>query len=431
MRQNVIIVEDSDVNRAILIELLKNKYNVFECDNGEEAIELIRNTSDIVLVLLDLVLPTISGIDVLKALTPEEKELKPILVISASSDYDDQKEAFLNGAFDYIVKPFDIKLVGHRIENAIFAKTRLLELKKQLEIVQISADYDGLTGIYTRKKSEELMKEYIANHPCEKYGLLIFDLDNFKLINDLEGHQVGDLTLKKTSKLISSYFRPTDIVGRLGGDEFIVLMTNLKYQDDLISKIDDLVRMLQFNPNITIPANISFSVGGYYNDGKRVTFEEMYKKADIALYKAKEEGKNRFTLYGVEKYSDLTNDTTVTIVTRNRSISEIVSLVAKEMCLKYKLLTGTADLDASVDSSTNQVLILDLSNNINYRDILEKTAKHVLNKDYIICVDEFDSMQMSEALKYQPKSIITIPTSIEAVRRNIRRFILDIERRDS
>lgn len=431
MKENVVIVEDSDLNRAILVELLKDKYDIIECVDGETAVEIIKNTSDIVLVLLDLILPTMSGIDVLKALSAEEKELKPILVISASSNYDDQREAFLNGAFDYIVKPFDIKHVSHRIETAIYSKNRLVELQKQLEIERTNADYDWLTKVYSRKKAETLIKEHITTHPYDKYGLLIFDLDNFKLINDLDGHQVGDLTLQKTAKLISRSFRNCDIVGRLGGDEFIVLMTYLKNKDEFITKVDDLVRMLHFNPNITIPANVSFSVGGFYNDGNKTSFDELYKKADIALYRAKEDGKNRFTLYGHDKKVTAMDDTAIIVITRNRGISEIFSLVSKEINAKFRLVTSTDDLNDIDIQYKNEIHVIDISNTLNYEEILSKTVKSDSKADYIICVDEFDNNQMLIALKYAPQSILTIPTSIAAVRRNVKRFISQTRRYNS
>lgn len=429
MKQNIIVVEDSNLNRAILVELLKDKYNVIECVDGESAIETIKNTKDIVLIILDLILPTISGIDVLKALSTEEKEMNPVLVISSSSNYNDQKEAFLNGAFDYIVKPFDTKYVAHRVETAINSKNRLIELHKQLEIERNNADYDWLTNVYTRKKSESLITEYIDNHPQDNYGLLIFDLDNFKLINDLEGHQVGDLTLKKTAKLISSHFRSCDIIGRLGGDEFIVLMTNVKNEEEFINKADDLIRILHFNPNITTPANISFSIGGYYNNGKKTNFDELYKKADIALYKSKDEGKNRFTLFGQDKKNTTLDDLTVTIITRNRGTAEIFSLVSKEINARFRLVTSTEDLTEIDVPYKNEIYVIDISNMHHFQEMLKKTVNQKPNADYIICVDEFNHQQILDALNYHPKTVITIPTTIDAVRRNIKR-VASQEKRD-
>lgn len=107
------------------------------------------------------------------------------------------------------------------------------------------------------------------------------------LANNNEGHLVGDHTIRIIAGLISGHFRKTDVIGRIGGDEFIVFMTDIPNKELARQKVNDLVGLLRYKPNITLPANASISVGLATTKEHSYEFEELFNRADQALYCAK------------------------------------------------------------------------------------------------------------------------------------------------
>lgn len=158
---------------------------------------------------------------------------------------------------------------------------------------------DSLTDILNKKTFEDSAKLYLeeglspANRACT---LLIFDIDDFKIVNDRLGHYTGDLLLSRIGDLLPSLFRSTDLVGRFGGDEFIILLTGNLTGDVLESKCQKLHSRIS---DIHLPGTdmkITCSIGGGISNGSVQSYDELFRLADSALYKAKKEGKNRTCL---------------------------------------------------------------------------------------------------------------------------------------
>ncbi len=164
--------------------------------------------------------------------------------------------------------------------------------------LRIKASTDALTKVSNREYAQEEIQKYINSHdPSMLSALFIVDVDNFKNINDYYGHMVGDQALTKLSKVLQKEFRSTDIVGRLGGDEFIVFIKDVKSADVIYRKADAICHKVKQNIGM-----ISVSVGYSIYDGIS-NFEELYRTADIALYQAKIRGKNTSVCY-----NDLTEE---------------------------------------------------------------------------------------------------------------------------
>lgn len=179
---------------------------------------------------------------------------------------------------------------------SIFSRARY---NMESEDLQNKADTDQLTELYNKMATERLIKEYIEGEGANKKSMLfLFDVDNFKKINDTMGHAFGDEVLMSLGHQIKAWFRVNDIVGRIGGDEFMIFVKDIK-DDALIRREGD--RIKQFFEGFTVGDYTKYSptasVGGavFPNDAK--DFESLYKAADKAVYKSKRDGKNRVSFY--------------------------------------------------------------------------------------------------------------------------------------
>lgn len=167
---------------------------------------------------------------------------------------------------------------------------------------------DALTGILNKNTCGDAIRSYLDAGIPRTCALLFIDLDNFKEVNDIAGHSSGDQLLEETGKLLISSFRPTDIIGRVGGDEFMVLIKDYYDSEDTLKKKfsafqDDLVKNMSKNPAI----KTSCSIGAVYLKKQVTDFDTLFRLADQALYEAKAAGKNRYVLRTYSKTEQLKN----------------------------------------------------------------------------------------------------------------------------
>lgn len=203
---------------------------------------------------------------------------------------------------------------GHYDENTKQIKCVLLDItenKKRQELENIAEldktkkelknEYyrDSLTGLFNRKGIMESFTSLIEKQKDKLHGFLMIDLDDFKAHNDRSGHPFGDQVLEEVSKGLLSVFRYEDTVGRLGGDEFIVIIADIPNLEVLNQKAQALDKALGRVLENGKPLSISQGIALYPRDG--TTFMELYKKADIALYEAKAKGKNQYAHYSQER----------------------------------------------------------------------------------------------------------------------------------
>ena len=184
-----------------------------------------------------------------------------------------------------------IIFIGSVIGISILLKYRNTERSREL---QEKADMDLLTGLNNKLATERKIKEYMASSKGEMAVVFVLDIDNFKKINDTMGHAFGDEVLRGLGKQISSIFRISDVIGRTGGDEFTILLKNVKNEENARTEAAKLTRFfLEFTVGEYVKYSATASIGAaiYPTDG--ADFEEIYKSADTALYKAKKRGKNQ------------------------------------------------------------------------------------------------------------------------------------------
>ncbi len=171
------------------------------------------------------------------------------------------------------------------------------EEKRVVQVLQEKAQKDSMTGLYNKKASQELVDQYLSQKGAAGVMFMV-DIDNFKSINDSFGHTVGDLCIQKTAENLRRIFRPTDIIGRVGGDEFVIFMKGILDHDLIIKRARDVCDVFaqvekQFDREFRFTTSIGIVVA---QDGRQ-QYAELFRKADIALYDSKLQGKNTYTFY--------------------------------------------------------------------------------------------------------------------------------------
>lgn len=160
------------------------------------------------------------------------------------------------------------------------------------------AQTDALTGLYNKETTEQLTDELLSEDENKSHAFLILDVDCFKQINDIYGHAVGDIVLQKFGKLLKGTFREGDILGRIGGDEFGVIMKNIQTKDIAMKKAGELLAKTQaYKIDELKGNNISISIGISTAPQDGDCYMDLYKRADQALYQAKRSGKARVCNY--------------------------------------------------------------------------------------------------------------------------------------
>ena len=172
-----------------------------------------------------------------------------------------------------------------------------IDEQKKTEInLQERSTLDALTGLYNRitfiEKFSEILKQ---SGPDTQHALIMLDIDNFKTINDTLGHNAGDALLAGIAGKLKLALRSDDLCGRLGGDEFVICLRNMNLGKPLETRVTDLCSLLCDEHSWGVAVSASFGISGFPDDG--LTFEELYEKADVALYKAKARGRGGYVFY--------------------------------------------------------------------------------------------------------------------------------------
>lgn len=295
MNTKILVIDDTRLNIKLLTEILEDEgYDVYSANDGYTAIDIVREIMPDI-ILLDIMMPGIDGFEVCKLLKQDYnfKDI-PIIMVTAKTDSTDVKKALELGAFDYIKKPVDENEVIARVQSALRFKSYQDRLKEM-------AIKDTLTGLYNHGLLIEMLEKEIASAERKNSGMcfIMIDIDFFKDINDTYGHMAGDSVLRELSFVLSKSVRIGDIVGRYGGEEFGIILPDVKYQD--IYSLCERIRKNVFNNEFYADGNlihIAISIGACYKDPKvNMTVNEVIKTADDALYSAKNTGRNKVVVY--------------------------------------------------------------------------------------------------------------------------------------
>ena len=218
--------------------MLGEHFRLEEATSGEECLMILEKSSHLIdLVLLDLVMPGIDGFEVLRRRqTMDAFKDIPVIVLTSSNSIEFQTEAFELGADEFIIKPVDARIALSRVNNTLGVKSRLQSSLDEQNVWKIKSQIDEMTRLFNKVTIENLVTETLTNAPSALHALMVIDIDNFKSANDIYGHTVGDHIICVIAGVISSQFRNTDFVGRIGGDEFVVLMPDIPAKEVAFKK---------------------------------------------------------------------------------------------------------------------------------------------------------------------------------------------------
>lgn len=324
----ILIVDDSRFQRTIIRELLREHFNIFEAESGEECLGIIKKDKvSIDLLILDLEMPGIDGFDVLR----RRQEIQhfadiPVIVLTATNSSDVQASVYELGANDFLIKPIDPKTAFFRIQNLLKSKHRIASLIKEYDDFKFKSKIDEMTGLLNKSATIKLITDALKEYPNGLHALMAVDIDNFKAINDVYGHTVGDHTISIVASVMASQFEKTDIAGRIGGDEFVLFVRDIESRKYVYEKAQNIVDIISAKENMSIPEDVTISIGVVFTDGTEKDYTELFAKADEALYESKHAGKSCYREYGV-KLDGRKASKTIPVITRSRNVISIIEFV--------------------------------------------------------------------------------------------------------
>ncbi|PTQ91113.1 diguanylate cyclase domain-containing protein [Agitococcus lubricus] len=291
-RATILVVDDTPANIEVMHAMLAPDYEVLFATNGHEALELAAKTRPD-LILLDIIMPEMNGHEVCQRLKSDvvTKDI-PIVFVTAMAATDSEEKGLRLGAIDYIVKPFSPAVVKARIANH-------LELKRYRDLLADLVWIDGLTGARNRRYFDEcLPREFRrAMRAHLPLSLMMIDVDYFKQYNDQYGHLAGDDCLKAIVNTLTQLLRrPADVVFRYGGEEFVCLLpdTDANGAAMMAEQVLNRCRKLAVEHKLSPYGIVTLSIGlTTLMPQPEQHVSDLVEIADQALYRAKEEGRNR------------------------------------------------------------------------------------------------------------------------------------------
>lgn len=295
----ILIAEDDTVSRRILeSHLTRWGYDVVAARDGVEAWRMLQSEGSPRIAILDWIMPRMDGVEVCKMV---RKESPPpytyIILLTTLSSGEDLINGMNAGADDYLTKPYNANELRVRLR----AGRRIIELQEELiaarEALREKASHDPLTGLWNHEEILRILGQELIRGEREGkcVGAIMADLDHFKLVNDNYGHLAGDAVLRMTAERILSITRPYDAIGRYGGEEFLLVLPDCSLENTtlLAERIRQHICCERMDtPEGLIPVTISLGVASA-GCAASEDANSLVKRADDALYRAKEAGRNR------------------------------------------------------------------------------------------------------------------------------------------
>ncbi|HEX4798568.1 MAG TPA: diguanylate cyclase [Burkholderiales bacterium] len=309
----ILIVDDSATIRAALKSLVERMgHSATEAENGEEALQRYRRERP-GLVLIDVMMPVMDGYEAARRMREASPdEWVPIIFLSSKEADQDLDRAIEAGGDDYLVKPVSFVVLNakiralHRIESM---RSKLLDVSRDLasanrELEKLSRQ-DGLTGIANRRYFDSYLQTEVRRAARERQplALILADVDHFKAFNDQYGHQAGDDCLRQVASALSTAGRrPADLAARYGGEEFAMVLpgTGLDGAVDVAQAVSRVIADLAItHARSAAGRNVTLSQGiASLTPEKETASEDLIQRADQALYQAKQQGRNRYVVFG-------------------------------------------------------------------------------------------------------------------------------------
>lgn len=304
----ILIVDDSPVSRKLVeLPLAQKQYRLLFAKTGQEAMRLFEEHRP-ELVILDWMMPDLTGEELCQRIRSSSQDsYSYIIVLTGSTDKDCLVKALDAGADDHLTKPFHRGELMARVAVGIRTSELHRQIRTKNMFLEKLALTDALTGLPNRRAIENWAAGQHSG--AARYGfsfwVVLADLDHFKQVNDTFGHDAGDAVLQKFSKILMANTRRSDLCGRFGGEEFLMVLTHAA-KEDALAVIERIRCELERTPftfgGCTVRVTASFGLAGFEGHQKPSIFSKLQTLADEALYAAKRGGRNRVELAGAAAF---------------------------------------------------------------------------------------------------------------------------------
>ena len=285
-QRQILIVEDNELSRDMLRETLSDEYRILEAENGKDALDILeKHRDDINLILLDVMMPVMDGYAFLDKMREDsELALIPVIVMTQSNLEEDEVNALVHGAADFVPKPYRPKVIRHRVASLI----RLRETAAMANQFR----YDRLTGLYSKEYFYRKVRKRLDEKPEQKYSIVCFNIENFKLYNDSYGREAGDRLLRDAAEKAREMMGDDGICGRYGADRFLIFQEQKREMMDRQNFGEDISAVQPENMR-----NVSAKWGIYEITDNSIPVEKMCDRALLAVDSIKGQYNRFFAVY--------------------------------------------------------------------------------------------------------------------------------------
>lgn len=329
----IVVVDDEVMSLTNAKNILSDQNMRVSClRSGKDLLKFMEtHTPD--LILLDILMPDMDGFETYRELRRLEELVgnrrTPVIFLSGADDSETERRGLKEGASDFIRKPFNKEVLIRRIDNAITnAKT--------IENLTEEATIDGLTSLLNKASGTARISKL-----CEERAgtLMLFDLDNFKLVNDLHGHDMGDRVLESFADVVRHNVRGEDVVARIGGDEFMAFFCDMQKEEAVAALTQRLNEQFigqaekLMGKALDIPLGVSVGAAMTPEHGR--DYETLFPLADGALYTAKHNGKHGYAIYSKDTESGMSSEANL-----KRELERITKIVEERNSVKGPFVLG-------------------------------------------------------------------------------------------
>lgn len=315
-KRKLLVVDDSELNRAVLSKMLFDQYDVIEAENGLRALEILSDRhSEISLILLDIVMPVMDGFAFLSVhnSNPLISSI-PVVVTTKYGDEDNEVEALTAGAADFITKPYRSKVIRHRV-SSIISFCENAAMVNRLE-------YDRLTGVYSKEFFYQYAKQLIDSNPHTDYDIICSDIKNFKLLNDSYGTKICNELLAYVARVLAEVTGDDGFCGRLDADIFAIITKHRDdYDHDFFARINSVIN------GFSIPSTIVVKYGVFTVKDRKMPIYQICDRTLLALKDVKHKYDKLFAYY---------NESLLQVLMDEQSIAECMEeALEKKQFLVY------------------------------------------------------------------------------------------------
>jgi two-component system, cell cycle response regulator len=294
----ILVVEDDiGSRRLVTVRLTAAGHEVVEAKDGQYAWELFER-EPFQIVITDWMMPRLDGPGLIQKIrSSNQQNYTYIIMLTAIDDKPNIVIGLEAGADEYLTKPFDAKELLARVasgERIIKLEEQLIKARRQMETLAMQ---DGLTGLMNRRAIEEHARNELtlAKRKERPLSIIMLDVDHFKDVNDQYGHSTGDQILRHMAETLTKNLRHYDRIGRWGGEEFVVILPDTEIIEAVA--VADRMRIATAETQIPLENGESYAVkislGVAYATGSYPSLEKLVDAADLAMYQAKQTGRNR------------------------------------------------------------------------------------------------------------------------------------------